>query len=367
MRPTMLVMLHIPPPVHGAAMMGQYIHDSQLINKSFSCNYINLTTAKSLQDIGKGGIYKLWKFVKLLNKIVKTVCIIHPQLVYVTPNACGGAFYKDFVVVQLLKVMGQKVGVHYHNKGVSTHQDRSLDNWLYHRFFKELKVILLAETLYNDIKKYVPYSKVYICPNGIPETPQAEPMARRYNSIPRLLFLSNLLVSKGVLVLLDACRILKEKGYLFLSEFVGSETAEIDATRFKEEVEKRKLNCMVVYQGQKYGKEKQRYFEKADIFIFPTLYETFGLVLLEAMEHALPCISTNEGGIPDIIENGKNGYIVQKHSPEEIARKIEYLIEHPEQCIAMGKAGKEKFKKEFTLDKFEKRMKDILEDCATST
>lgn len=367
MKHTILFILHLPPPVHGAAMMGQYIYESRLINESFHCSYINLTTAKSLQDIGKGGICKLWKSVRLLTKIVKTVCLIRPQLVYVTPNACGGAFYKDFVVVQILKAMGQKIVVHYHNKGVATHQERPLDNRLYSCFFKRLKVILLSEALYDDIQKYVPRNKVFICPNGIPQTLKVETVTQRNNAIPHLLFLSNLLVNKGVLILLNACYILKEKGYSFVSEFVGSETVEMDAERFKEEVEKRNLSGMVAYKGKKYGKEKQRYYEKADIFIFPTLNETFGIVLLEAMEQALPCISTNEGGIPDIIENGKTGYIVHKHSAEELAEKIEYLIQHPEQGTIMGRAGKEKFLKEFTLEKFENRMKIILEKCITSS
>ena len=45
-----LFIMHMPPPVHGAAMMGKYIHDSKLINSTFDCHYINLTIAKSLQD-----------------------------------------------------------------------------------------------------------------------------------------------------------------------------------------------------------------------------------------------------------------------------------------------------------------------------
>lgn len=54
-----LFIMHMPPPVHGAAMMGKYIHDSKLINDKFDSHYINLTTAKNLQDIGKVGIRKL--------------------------------------------------------------------------------------------------------------------------------------------------------------------------------------------------------------------------------------------------------------------------------------------------------------------
>lgn len=159
----------MPPPVHGAAMVGQYIHDSKLINEKFDSYYINLTTAKSLQDIGKGGIKKLWRFLKLLLKIYSILCAVKPNCIYVTPNASGGAFYKDFIVVQLIKLWGYKtIVLHYHNKGVAAHQDSLLNNFLYRCFFKGVKVILLSDNLYGDISKYVDRSNVYICPNGIP-------------------------------------------------------------------------------------------------------------------------------------------------------------------------------------------------------
>lgn len=363
LKPRILFILHLPPPVHGAAMMGKYIHDSEVINGRFDCHYINLTTAMSLQDIGKGGVKKLWRFFRLLLRIVKGLVRVKPQLVYVTPNSHGGAFYKDFVVVQLIKLMGYRVIVHYHNKGVATRQDRWLDDKLYRLFFKNLKVILLAEALYKDVEKYVKREDVFVCPNGIPESLKGEPMAERNNVIPQLLFLSNLLVDKGVLVLLDALKVLKEKGYSFVCHFVGGETAEIDAARFADEVRSRGLDKMVLYLGKKYGEEKNEEYDNADVFVFPTYYynECFPLVLLEAMEHAVPCISTREGGVSAIIDDGVNGFMVEKREANALADRIEFLLTHPEERPRMGIAGYQKFKNEFTLPKFETRMKQILE------
>ena len=169
MKQKILFIMHMPPPVHGAAMVGQYIHESKLINDKFDSHYINLTTAKNLQDIGKVGIRKLIDFYSLLRKIRRNLKTINPDLVYVTPNACCGAFYKDYIVVQMIKRMGYQVIVHYHNKGVTTRQNRLLDNMLYQRFFKGIKVILLSECLYSDVMKYVKREDVFICPNGIPE------------------------------------------------------------------------------------------------------------------------------------------------------------------------------------------------------
>ena len=363
LKPRILFILHLPPPVHGAAMMGQYIHDSKVINERFDCHYINLTTAKTLQDIGKGGVKKLWRFFCLLLRIVKGLVRVKPQLVYVTPNSHGGAFYKDFVVVQLIKLMGYRVIVHYHNKGVATRQDRWLDDKLYRLFFKNLKVILLAEALYGDVEKYVKREDVFVCPNGIPESLNGELTAERNNVIPQLLFLSNLLVDKGVLVLLDALKILKEKGYSFVCHFVGGETAEIDAARFAEEVKTRELDKMALYLGKKYDEEKNEEYENAYVFVFPTYYynECFPLVLLEAMEHAVPCISTREGGVSAIIEDGVNGFMVEKRDANALADRIEFLLTHLKERTRMGIAGYQKFKNEFTLPKFETRMKQILE------
>ena len=61
-------------------MVGQYIRDSKLINSTFDCHYINLTTAESLQDIGKVSLKKLWRFLMLLVEIFRYVRQVKPQL-----------------------------------------------------------------------------------------------------------------------------------------------------------------------------------------------------------------------------------------------------------------------------------------------
>lgn len=183
-----LFILHLPPPIHGAAMMGKYIQESELVNSSFDCFCINLATAGSLSDIGHISLKKLLKYFFLLKHISHVVREIRPELVYITPNAGGKAFFKDFIVVQMLKSMGCKVIAHYHNKGVSVYQSKWVYNFFYKRFFSNLKVILLAENLYKDIAKYVKREDVYICPNGISNSCKEGLEARRNNELSHLLF-----------------------------------------------------------------------------------------------------------------------------------------------------------------------------------
>lgn len=362
MKPKILFILHLPPPIHGAAMMGKYIQESELINSSFDCFCINLATADNLSDIGHVSSKKLLKYFFLLKHISHVIREIRPELVYITPNARGKAFFKDFIVVQMLKSMGCKVIAHYHNKGVSVYQNKWVYNFFYKLFFSNLKVILLAEALYQDVAKYVKREDVYICPNGIPNSRKKELEARWNNVVPHILFLSNLLISKGVIVLLDALKILKEKEYTFVCQYVGGETSEMSTVRFSEEVDKRNLNDMVAYDGRKTGEEKEAFFRQADIFVFPTYYynECFPLVILEAMEYKLPVISTNEGGIPDIVKDGENGLICEKRNPDSLADCIAKLLDDEGLRVKMGNAGYEKFCREFTLQRFEHRMVEIL-------
>ncbi len=354
-----LFILHLPPPVHGAAMMGKYIQESKIINTKFNCKYINLTLAKDIQDIGKTGIIKLYNFITQLSRIKKEIKIFKPDLCYVTPNAKGGAFYKDFIVILLLKAMHQKVVIHYHNKGVAIKQNNFFDNFLYKIFFKNLKVILLAEQLFSDIQKYVDKKNVYYCPNGIPQ--QTKNIIKIRHEDFNILFLSNMMKEKGVWDLVNACKILKNKGKVFTCSFVGK-WSDITEHEFQKQIHLANLEEILIPYGPQYGAQKAPYFQKADCFILPSHNECFPLTLLEAMEQGITCISTNEGGIPSIIEDKKTGYIIPKQSPEDLANKIEELMLHPEKCTSMGEAGKRKFEKEFTLHTFECHITEILSD-----
>lgn len=116
------------------------------------------------------------------------------------------------------------------------------------------------------------------------------------------------------------------------------------------------------YWGKKYGQDKDAFFRNADIFVFPTYYpnECFPLVLLEAMQQGLPCISTMEGGITSIIDDGKTGLFVNRQDADDLADKIAWMIEHPSERENMGVCGIKKFHRDFTLACFENKFKEVV-------
>ena len=355
-----LFILHLPPPVHGSSLVGRYIHDSLIINETFSTRFINLGTSKSVNEIGKNPLLKITRYLKILVSFILQLIKFKPDLIYLAINAKGIGFYKDLPIALIAKFFRKKLVLHYHNKGVKEFQNKFLDNKLYKLLFKDTKVILLSELLYDDVKKYVNEEDAYYCPNGIPVV-EYENSNTNANQTPELLFLSNLIESKGVLILLDALRILKYKKITFHCNFVGGE-GDISSLQLKQRISELNLEDTVTYHGKQFGDDKYRLFNRSDIFILPTFYdnECFPLVLLEAMQFNLPLISTYEGGIPEIIDDNETGYLVEKQDSVDLANKIQQLIENPSLRKSMGEKGRGKFEKKYTLFHFERNMTEIL-------
>lgn len=357
-----------PPPVHGSSVVSMQIKESKSIGDEFDGDFVNLGISRKMDEIGKAGvILVLSKLIRFIGSYLRTFWLLlthRYDLCYCAITINGIGFLKDAPYVLLCHLFGRKVVIHQHNKGMSRFVNRPIYRWLYKHVYRNSKVILLSEYLYEDISTIVDKKDIMICPNGIKPTVQlrTERLDERVIAKPHILFLSNLIESKGCLILLDACKILKEKGLSFCCDFVGGDTKEISESRFKKEIEDRGLAEYVIYHGRKYGNDKDEFWSKADVFAFPTYYynECFPLVLLEAMEKGVACVSTIEGGIRDIVDDGETGYVVERENAQATADAIEKLILIPDLCKEMGSAGRQKFEEEFTEEKFEKKMLECL-------
>ena len=357
-----LFILHCPPPVHGSAVIGLQIKDSAAINAAFDCRFINLSTSKSIGDIGKNGFSKILRYFSIIWKVLLNLIKFRPGICYFAITVKGMGFYKDFLLVLLVKIFRIKLVYHFHNKGVSTRQHKWLDNLLYRFSFKSADVILLSQLLYSDIQKYVALNAVRYCPNGIMQINNSHKLATEKKDLIEILFLGNMIETKGVYILLDACKILKQKTISFHCTFVGG-WSDITETQLQERISLMELTDSVSYAGKKEGKAKHDFLVKADIFAFPSYSECFPLVLLEAMQFGLPIISTYEGGISDIVEDGITGFLVPQKDAVALAQKLEQLIVNGDMRKVMGENGRIRYEKNFTLHRFENNLITILKDC----
>ena len=368
-----LFILHYPPPVHGSSLVGGFIKESRLINESFDCRYINLGTSATVEEIGKNLAGKFLRYLKLIWQVKKAMLFFRPDICYLTISSKGAGFYKDALIVLFVRLFGIKRVFHFHNKGVRINQGRVLDNLLYSLVFKSADVILLSKYLYPDVHKYFPENRVHYCPNGIPGG-QVESRKSKVESksgehflappvAPQILFLSHLIESKGVFILVEALNIIKERGLSFHCTMIGGE-GDVTEDQMRKKIEKSGLIGYIDVAGKKYGEEKQKAFRRADIFVHPTFNDCLPLVLLEAMQNYLPIVSTPEGAISDVIEDGISGFLVPQRDAPALAEKLEVLIKDPDLRQKMGSAGRARYEAQFTLERFERRMVEILNQVA---
>jgi glycosyltransferase involved in cell wall biosynthesis len=172
-----------------------------------------------------------------------------------------------------------------------------------------------------------------------------------------------MMIAKGVFVLLEACAHLKERNIPFECHFVG-DWLDITEASFHQKVKTLNLSNNVYAYGKKYGDEKNAFYQQSDIFVFPSFYdnEVFPLVLLEAMQFELPIIASYEGGIPDIVLDKETGFLIPKNDTEALAGQLITLLNNPSLRNKMGFEGKKRFEENFTLNKFEERLTNIINE-----
>lgn len=112
-----------------------------------------------------------------------------------------------------------------------------------------------------------------------------------------------------------------------------------DRATFEEQARRAGLADRVVFAGS--TREVQRFFRAFDVFLLPTLYEPFGLVILEAMASALPCVVSACAGAAELIRDAESGSLIRNPSDAaEIARRLAPLLEAPSARTVMGSAAR---------------------------
>ena len=104
-----------------------------------------------------------------------------------------------------------------------------------------------------------------------------------------------------------------------------------------------------------------------DIFLFPSLYEGFGVALVEAMAFEKPCIASNTGPIPEVVRNGRSGVLVEPMDPGALAAAIVKLLADPDAMKAMGRAGRKIVEQKFDIRQNIRQLEATYERVAART
>jgi len=240
--------------------------------------------------------------------------IVHAQsLIFAIPALISKKFLKIPYVV-----WGQGSDIYIRNwfmKVVSKTIIKNADSAL--ALTKSMREVMQA--IYN--------CDIPVVPNGIDIEDYSDRPDKQDSETPRkrILFVGRLDPVKGVQYLLKAMKIvskvLPEAKLILVGD--GEERENLESL-----TNTLGLSDRVDFVGRISHEEIPDYLYQADIFVLPSLSEGFPLVILEAMACGLPIVATRVGGVPDIIEDGVNGYLVESGDFQEMAKKIIFILEN---------------------------------------
>ncbi len=99
-----------------------------------------------------------------------------------------------------------------------------------------------------------------------------------------------------------------------------------------------------------------------DLFVLPSLWEGFGIAIIEAMACAVPVIASNVGGIPEIVQHGENGILIAPKNPDEIVSAVIRVLKNKELADRLAENGMETVKEKFEVEKMVRRVEQVYEE-----
>jgi len=184
-------------------------------------------------------------------------------------------------------------------------------------------------TAESIIEAGVPPHRIIIAPMVAPPPIPELALPSSPPNTPRLIYAGNVSVTKGVHYLLRAWSLIESK-------VRGAELHLFGAISLPSSVLPKEMPS-IRFHGSVRQSILFSAFDKGTALVFPTLFDGFGIVITEAFAHGLPVITTPNAGAADLIEEGKNGFIVPPKAVEALAERMLWCIEHPQELMNMRK------------------------------
>jgi glycosyltransferase involved in cell wall biosynthesis len=178
---------------------------------------------------------------------------------------------------------------------------------------------------------------------------------------PLVVFLGRVVEEKGVLDLVRAFATIRERFPTARLSVVG---LGVDADRLAQLADKLGLNEAIDQPGWSVPSEVVNWFTAADVVVVPSWFEAQGLSVMEAQAAGAVVVATNVGGIPDAIDDGRTGILVEQRDPKALAAAVISLLEDPLRAVTIGRQAAEqathRFSREATARAFESLYERVL-------
>ncbi len=366
-----LVVGQTPPPYHGQAIMIEEMLKGNY--KDIRLLHVRMHFSKETGEVGRFQLGKVFHLFFVVLKIYFYRFRFKTKVLYYPPaGPYNVPFLRDIVILSLTRFLFKKVVFHFHASGASMLYERlpGVLKFFFRKCYFYPDAGLRLSEFNPDDPGFIKAKKEWIVPNGVADHYSAIPVKKESSSALaggrpcgccRILYVGILQEVKGILVLLEACRVLESRGVDFKLHVVGAWESEGFNKQVMQKIKTYKLENRIVFEGVLSGEKKFEQYRHADIFCYPTFHksETFGIVLLEAMQFSLPVVATRWRGVQSVVKDGETGFLVPTEDSTALAEKLELLANDPVLRQKMQKKGRDLYLREYTVEKFHRNMEAV--------
>lgn len=260
--------------------------------------------------------------------------------------ASRGSFLRKSIIVLISKMFKKKTIIHMHGGEFMTFYNNECNKIAqgYVRFIlnKADKIISLSDSWKKNLSEIANSEKIIVVTNGV--TIDKKQKEKEYKE-KVVLFLGRLGEKKGIFDLIDVIKeiIDEHKDSIFIIAGEG----EID--KVKSVCSNNNLDKNIQVVGWIDGTDKIEILKKATIYVLPSYNEGMPMSILEAMSYSIPVVSTYVGGIPEIINNGVDGLLLEPGNKEALKEKLLQVLNSESLRKSIGENAKIKIEKKFDL------------------
>lgn len=328
---------------------------------------------------GQSGLFTAGRVVDGIAIIFRAIwCFLtwRPHCLYITVSQTPVGYLRDAVILLLASLLGIPRIVHIHGGyfgEMYRGANRLLQFVIRHSLGTADAVLVLSPSLRGMLTGIVPEDRIFVVPNGVDVDVFAPRKSSQVESVVsgrpfRMLFLSNLIRSKGYEDVIRAAALLHEKGFSVEAVFAGAFPDKSEEEMALGIVEKLNVRELVTFLGVVTGQKKVELLQDSDVFVLPTYYPYEGLPIsvIEAMSVGLPVIVTRYRGLVDLVEDGVNGFFVPPRDSKALADRLETLIRNDSLRHAMREANVRRVRAGYTLKDMVSRVASIIHAVASN-
>jgi len=304
---------------------------------------------------------KLFKMVKYYVIFTGNLAFWRPKYVLYNSSFYRMPYLKDLLFCSTGIMLGSKLV--FHDLGQYVRElDESLSGFKKSALRWMLKnmggSIIMGEKVRRDYEGLADSAKLFVVGGCAEDSKEIVIDSSQNPGWINVLYFSHMSRLKGVHTAFEAISlILKERADIMVT--FGGPLEDKEVKSRLEELQK-DYPQRVYYRGYVEDVvERTRIFRQADIFIFPTLRDVFGLVLLHAMAEGLPIVASREGTIPEIVADGTNAFLIEKGDAKALAQRVLLLAGDRHLREKMGQANRRRFEEKYTVEKYAEAMINV--------